>query len=159
MSWFSNRAQAWVVPQVLFLARPGSEVVLVSPWIDSVRLRPPLYPLPPGRDLSKYRLAELLRDLAVQNDLRITLVVRERDVGFGRATNYLAKSKPSHFTVYEDPTLHAKAIVTESFVVHGSANLLERSIHYNAELCSLDANTYPSARHWVRAHMGLSVAV
>lgn len=159
MSWFSNRAQAWVVPQVLLMARPGSEVVLVSPWIDSVRLRPPLYDLPGNRDFSKYRLAELLRDLAVEADIRVTLVVRERDKGFSRATNYLAASKPSHLTVYDDSTLHAKAIVTESFVVHGSANLLERSIHYNAELCSLDSNPHPSARQWVRSHMGLSVAI
>lgn len=159
MSWFSNRAQAWVVPQVLLLARPGSEVVLVSPWIDSVRLRPPFYALPQNRDFSNYRLAELLRDLAVQADIHVTLVVRDRDQRFARATNYLAKAKPSHFKVYEDPTLHAKAIVTERFVVHGSSNLLERSIHYNAELCSLDVNPYPSARQWVRSHMGLSVPI
>ncbi len=118
-----------------------------------------MYTLPQGRTAPNWRLAELLRDLAVQADIRVTLIVRERDQGFARATNYLVASKPSHFTVYDDTTLHAKAIVTESFVVHGSSNLLERSIHYNAELCSLDLNPYPSARQWVRSHMGLSVSI
>jgi hypothetical protein len=69
----------------------------------------------------------------------------------------LEKAKPEYLWVHQLPRLHAKAIVTEAFVLETSANVLHYSIHKNIEACSLQPNPYNSARQWVTNTLNISL--
>jgi hypothetical protein len=145
-----------LIPQLLLLARPESEIILVSPWVEDVTLWPPLF----GHGESRYtrseiRLSELLLRLARDYDIRVTLIVRERDARLECAISPLTTVKPNHLTVREVPHLHAKAIVTDTFVLETSANILDTSLFRNVESCTIVANPYSSPRQWLRAKLGL----
>lgn len=145
-----------LIPQLLLLARPGSEVILVSPWVEDVTLWPPLF----GQGKSRYtcseiRLSELLLRLARDYDIRVALIVRERDIRLEGAIGPLAAIKPNHLIVREVPYLHAKALVTEAFVLETSANILETSLFRNVESCTIVANLYGNSREWLKANLGL----
>lgn len=145
-----------LIPQLLLLARPGSEVILVSPWVEDVTLWSPLF----GQEGSRYtcseiRLSALLMRLARDYDIHITLIVRERDTRLECVIGPLATAKPNRLTVQEVPNLHAKAVVTETFVLETSANILETSLFRNVESCTLLVNPYRNPRQWLKAKLGL----
>ena len=62
MTSCSYRALPRIIPQLLLLARPGSEIALVSPWVENVSLHPPPFRLGDGEQYSlpDIRLSELL---------------------------------------------------------------------------------------------------
>jgi hypothetical protein len=158
MSWFYNRALPWVLPQVLLMARPSSEVVIVSPWMDNVLVHPPRRAGGhPAYTAETTRIGELLRDMAVRSDVRVLLIVRDEDERLARATRLLSAAKPSNLQVISVPKLHAKAVVTEAFVLGMSANVLHFSVHENIETCSLHSNPFGTARQWVRQQLNISV--
>lgn len=147
-----------LIPQLLLLARPGSEVILASPWVDDVTLWPPVF----GRGERRYtrseiRLSELLLRLAKDYDIRVTLIVRERDARLECIIGPLATAKPDHLTVREVPYLHAKAIATEVFVLETSANILETSLFRNVESCRIVTNPYKNPKEWLKAQLGLMI--
>ncbi len=145
-----------LIPQLLLLASPGSEVILVSPWVEDVTLWPPLF----GQGESRYtrpeiRLSEFLLRLARDYDIRVALIMRERDARLECIIGPLTTVKPNHLTVREVPYLHAKTIATEAFVLETSANILETSLFRNVESCTIVANPYNNPRQWLRAKLGL----
>lgn len=147
-----------IIPQLLLLARPRSEVILVSPWMENVILYPPLFFMGENHyTQSKIQLSQLLLCLARDYDIRVTLIVREQDVRSDRVINPLATSKPSHLTVQEVPYLHAKVLLTEAFVLETSANLLWTSLFRNVESCTLATNPYNNPRQWVKVKLGLTI--
>lgn len=152
------RALPRLIPQLLLLARQGSEVFLISPWVDDIALNPPL--LARGENYSarsEIHLSELLLELARDYKIHVTFIVRERDYRFERATGILARTLPKQLTVHLVPYLHAKAVVTESFVLETSANLISTSLYRNVETCSVLANPYSSPREWVKVKLGLII--
>lgn len=58
----------------------------------------------------------------------------------------------------EVPHLHAKAVVTDAFVLRMSANLLTTSLSRNVETCALTTNPYGSAAQWVERELGVHLA-
>lgn len=136
-----------LIPQLLLLTRPGSDILLVSPWVEDVTLHPPLF----GRKGSLYthseiHLSELLLRLARDYDNRIHLLVRERDGRLERAIGPLLRTKPENLQLREVPHLHAKLVATDAFVLETSANLLQTSLFRNVELCRVVANQHPNVR-------------
>lgn len=98
-----------LIPQLLLLARPGSEVILVSPWVEDVTLRPPLFGQGRNRYIcSEIRLSELLMRLARDYEIRINLIVRERDARLECVISSLATIKPNRLIVQEVPYLLPK---------------------------------------------------
>lgn len=147
-----------LIPQLLLLARPGSEVLLVSPWVQDVTLWPPMF----GHGENWYtrseiRLSEFLLRLARDYDIRIALVVRERDARLERVISPLAATRPNYLVIRCVSNLHAKAIVTEAFALETSANMLEASLFRNVESCALVSNPYNSARRWLRVKLDLMI--
>lgn len=145
-----------VIPELMLLARPESEVILVSPWVADVPLRPPLFIGRRSRSSrSEVRLSELMLTLANDFGIRFTLVVRERDRRLESAIAPLARALPNKLLVREVAYLHAKELITPSFVLQTSANFLETSLYRNVESCTLFKNPWNNARDWLRADLGL----
>lgn len=147
-----------VIPQLLLLARPGSEVILVSPWMEDIILYPPLF----GQGKNRYtdseiRLSRLLLRLAIDYEIRVTLIVREQDRRSEMVISPLARNKPSHLNVQEVPYLHAKILLTEAFVLETSANLLWTSLFRNLESCTVATNPYNNPRRWLKVKLGLII--
>lgn len=152
------RALPRLIPQLLLLARPGSEIAIVSPWIDDVTLHPPLFGHGVDRHVqSQIRLSRLLLHLARYYNLRFTLIVRDQDRRFRRAVALLERLQPDALTVRAIPYLHAKALVTETFVIQTSANVLDTSLFRNVESCTLLPNGYGTPRAWLRWELGVII--
>lgn len=147
-----------LIPQLLLMARPLSEIILVSPWIDNVKLYPPIFA---GRldtyDAPEIRLNEFLLRLARDYDIRITLIIRERDYRSARVVNPLQRLQPENLLIREIAFLHAKAVVTEAFILETSANILMTSLFRNVELCTLVANLHKNPRQWLKDRLGITV--
>jgi len=157
MSCYS-RALPWLIPQLLLLSRTGSEVVIVSPWVEDVTLRAPITGQRPARrGTREVRLSELLLRLAKDYDVRVSLVVRERTRRLQRVVGPLRSQRPSHLRLREIPYLHAKLVVTESFAIETSANMLWTSLFRNVESCSLVSNPYGRASRFVAEKINLAL--
>lgn len=147
-----------LIPQLLLLARPKSEIILVSPWIEDVRLYPPYF----GQNHSYYTqptiyLSQLLLRLAKDYEMMITLVIREQDYRSEKVIRPLLNNQPDYLIVKEVPYLHAKLVITESFILQTSANLLWTSLYRNIESCTLKPNLFPNARQCLKLELGLSI--
>lgn len=147
-----------LIPQLLLLSRPGSEIILVSPWIDDVTLFSPIFGQGNNRyTCSEIQLSQLLLRLASDYNIRITILLREQDYRSQRVINPLVKNKYSHLIIQEVPHLHAKVIITEAFVLKTSANLLQTSLFRNVESCTLATNPQRNPRQWLKIELGLIV--
>lgn len=144
-----------IIPELLLLARPGSEVALVSPWIENVTLTPPPGPGQFGSERSGVRLSDLLLHLAKAHGIRLTVVVRERDNRLQNAVGPVARATPTLLEIREVPYLHAKCVATEAFVLETSANLLWTSMFRNVEWCRVAKNEYGNTRQLLRAELNL----
>jgi hypothetical protein len=147
-----------IIPQLLLLARPGSEVILVSPWIENVTLYPPIF----GDDENRYtrseiQLSQLLLRLTRDYNIRITLILREQDQRSERVITPLVTYQPNSLTVKQVQHIHAKMLITEAFLLKTSANLLWTSLHRNIESCTLASNPYRDPRHCLKVELGVIV--
>lgn len=147
-----------IIPQLLLLARPGSEVILVSPWIENVTLYPPIFGNSENRyTRSEIRLSQLLLRLARDYKIRITLILREQDQRSERVITPLIINQPSYLTVKQVQHIHAKMLITEAFLLKTSANLLWTSLHRNIESCTLVSNPYRNPRQCLKVELGVII--
>lgn len=147
-----------IIPQLLLLARPGSEVILVSPWIENVTLYPPIF----GNNENRYtrseiRLSHLLLRLARDYNIRITLILREQDKRSEQVITPLIANQPSYLSVKQVQHIHAKMLITEAFLLKTSANLLWTSLHRNIESCTLASNPYRNPRQCLKVELGVII--
>jgi hypothetical protein len=147
-----------IIPQLLLLARPRSEVILVSPWIENVTLYPPIFGNRENRyTRSEIRLSQLLVRLAGDYKIRITLILREQDERSERVITPLITNQPSYLTVKQVQHIHAKMLITEAFLLKTSANLLWTSLHRNIESCTLASNPYRNPRQCLKVELGVII--
>lgn len=145
-----------IIPQLLLLARPGSEIILVSPWIENVTLYPPIFGQGEHRyTQSEIRLSQLLLRLARDYDIRVTLILREQDYRSEQVIRPLTMNQANRLIVKEVPYLHAKVLITESFMLKTSANMLWTSLYRNIESCTLTPNPYNNPRQCLKVELGL----
>lgn len=148
------RALPRLIPQLLLMSRPNSEVILVSPWLDDITLHPPLFGNHTRLTLS---LGQMIADLAVNYRIRFVILYRERDYRMERVIRLIAKQSPQSLILREVRNLHAKMVVIDSFALEMSANLLPTSLFRNVESCVLVANDYRNARRYVENKLGLII--
>lgn len=147
-----------LIPQLLLLARPKSEIILVSPWIEDVTLYPSCFGQGQSYyDQPKIYLSQLLLRLARDYGMLITLVIREQDYRSAKVIRPLVNDQPDHLIVKEVPYLHAKLVITESFILQTSANLLWTSLYRNIESCTLKPNLFHNSRLCLKTELGLSI--
>lgn len=150
------KALPQLIPQLLLMAAPGREIMLVSPWIGDVTLVPPVFRHGPHMYTgASIRLGELLLRLAQDFNMQVTLVLRELDYRFAPVVDNWPTM--DRLTLRMVPNLHAKAVVTDSFVLLGSANLLQTSLSRNVEVCELKKNPYRTPRRWLSSELGLQI--
>ncbi len=148
----------WLIPQLLLLAPPKSEVILVSPWIDNVTLYPPIVGY--GEhcyNYSKIRLSQFLLLLVQDYQMRITLILREQDRRSHRVIAPLTALQSNKLTVREVEYLHAKILITDRFVIETSANLIFTSLYRNIESCTLLVNTHHNSRKYLKTRLNLTL--
>jgi len=116
------RALPRLVPELLLSSPRGTEVIIVSPWIKDLMLRPPVFGTAGRWNAShQIRLSRLLEvgvqslNLGVQSlNLRIVLVVREIDMDVQKLVRPVVKQFPQALQLIEQEFLHAKVIATAS---------------------------------------------
>jgi hypothetical protein len=148
------RALPRLIPQLMLLAKPGSEIVVVSPWIDNVTLHPPMFD---EVRLSAIRLGDLMAKLAVAHEIHFTLLFRDHDHRLDRAVDLVRARTPSLLTLRPVLDLHAKMIAIDGFVLEMSANLIRTSLYRNVESCSLLLNSFGDAGRYVEYKLLLTV--
>ena len=147
---------SWLFPQILLLARPGSEVIIVSPWIENVPLDLPVFRKRDGHFTPPIMpLADFMQFLTAEFGLRITVYVREPENFKAIADQSKKRIKGQHLKVIYTEYNHAKVFVTEDFCLTGSTNLIWTSIYRNSEVCTLDVNRYGDASQWIRRHLNI----
>jgi len=123
----------------------SDRVIIVSPWLSDVTLRLPV------NDRFDDREVTLLEALEELTDKDVQLLVRE-----GESHNdYIRDRLPEHVVMQEIDDLHAKAVVCDSFVYMGSANITHGGLTLNRELCEVLENEYGSAEEYVEEKLGL----
>jgi hypothetical protein len=122
-------------------------VILVSPWLSDVSLNLPV------NDRFDSREVSLVEALETLSEKEIHLLVRS-----GESHNdYIKRRLPKHVYVQEIDSLHAKAVVSDSFVYLGSANITRGGLILNRELCEVIENEYDSATEYVERTLDLTV--
>lgn len=122
-------------------------VVIVSPWLSDVSLRLPV------NDRFDSRKVSLVESLETLSEKEVHLLVRT-----GESHNdYIKRRLPDHVHVQEIDGLHAKAVVSDSFVYLGSANITHGGLTLNRELCEVIENDYGSAAEYVSRTLDLTV--
>ncbi|GAB6878225.1 hypothetical protein JCM17823_04990 [Halorubrum gandharaense] len=111
----------------------GDHVAICSPWLSDVDVR---LPLAPGVDDRRTKLAAALRDV----DTDVDVYVRPDEEANEYALSRLAGIENVSVTKVHD--LHAKAVITETYVYVGSANITRGGLLTNLELCKVLENEY-----------------
>jgi phosphatidylserine/phosphatidylglycerophosphate/cardiolipin synthase-like enzyme len=152
------RALPRLIPNILLCSPKGTEVIIVSPWIQQVDLKPPILKTKDYCDTREQMpLSEFLLFLITERNLSLIFVVRENDYRIRNVTRNILQKHPGKLQIIESKYLHAKAIVTPKFVLQTSANLIPTSLYRNTETCSIFLNKYGSASRYVEYELKLYV--
>lgn len=150
------RALPRIIPVVLISAAVDSQVVIVSPWIQNIELKPPILGTEGAWDTrERMLLSELLVYLVSTRNLTLHVVVREMDYRFQEVIDPLESKYPHRFYTTSVPFLHAKVITTDTLVLQTSANLIPTSLYRNTEACVLLANKYRNALRYLQHELDL----
>lgn len=127
----------------------SDEVAIVSPWLSDVELRLPV------NDRFESRSVTLVEAVNELDDTTVHLIVRE-----GESHNeYIRNRLPGEQQLYEVDDLHAKAVVTDTFVYVGSANITRGGLIVNRELCELLENEFETVGVYLAKKLELSVSL
>ena len=121
-------------------------IVVVSPWLSDVSLRLPI------NDRFEPREVSLVEALETLSEKEIHLLVRS-----GESHNdYIKRRLPEHVHVQEIEGLHAKAVVSDSFVYLGSANITRGGLELHREVCEVIENEYGNAETYLESELDLT---
>lgn len=127
----------------------SDEVAIVSPWLSDVELRLPV------NDRFERRTVNLVDALNELDETTVHLIVRE-----GESHNeYIRNRLPEGEHLHEVADLHAKAVVTDTFVYVGSANITRGGLIVNRELCELLENEFGTVESYLETKLDLSVSL
>lgn len=149
------KALARLIPEVILSVGRGSEIAIVSPWIHKVYIKPPIF----GDATKRYsrptiELREFIKRMLQDFDYRVILLVRLEDPQTQQVVNSIVDAAPANVTVREYPYIHAKMIVTPTFAIETTANMIHTSLHRNIESCTLVNNRFSDTRRYLRDKLG-----
>ena len=147
-----------LIPELILLAGRGAEISFVSPWVDNVVLLPPRFGT--GEEAytnSNIQLREFLLRITRDFDMRVVLLIRDRDRRLRSALGNIQNTSPDKILIKDYPYIHAKMIVTPRFVLETSANILQTSLFRNIESCTLIRNSFGSTRRYLRNKLGIII--
>ena len=125
----------------------GDRVAICSPWLSDVDVRLPL--CPHGGDRST-KLSAAIKDVDTQVDVYVGPDIETNEYALSRLSGL------ENVTVSEVPNLHAKAVVTDTYVYVGSANITRGGLLTNVELCKVLENDYESVDTYLENELDLS---
>lgn len=132
-----------------FVLVHSDEVAIVSPWLSNVELRLPMSSRIDTRSITLVEAIERLPDTTVH------LIVRD-----GESHNdYIRRQLPRSQTLHTVDDLHAKAVISETFVYMGSANITRGGLSINRELCEVIENEEATVEGYLDAKLDLAVTL
>ncbi len=123
----------------------ADHVAICSPWLSDVDVR---LPLSPGID-RRTKLAAAIRNV----DTAVDVYVRPDEEANEYALSRLAGIE--NVTLTKVPDLHAKAVITETYVYVGSANITRGGLLTNLELCKVFENEHEDVETYLRQELEL----
>jgi hypothetical protein len=144
-----------LVPEMVLSAGRGSEVAVISPWIENVILSPPKF----GSGAVAYAKARItFSDFFVRAtrdfDFRLLFLVRPGDQRTQRTLRPIIDAAPGRVLIKEFDYIHAKIIVTPYFAIETTANMIPTSLFRNIESCTLIRNTFNDTRGYINHKLG-----
>jgi phosphatidylserine/phosphatidylglycerophosphate/cardiolipin synthase-like enzyme len=127
----------------------SDEVAIVSPWLSNVDVRLPL------NDQFETRSVSLLDAIERLKDTTVHLIVRTDE----SHNDYVRNRLPNGQQLHEVDDLHAKAVVTDTFVYMGSANITRGGLSVNRELCELLENEHGSVEAYLETNLDLQISL
>jgi len=111
----------------------SDHVAICSPWLSDVDVR---LPLAPDVEQRRTKLAAAIREVDTQVDVYVRPDEKSNEYALSRLAGI------ENVTVSKVPVLHAKAVVTATYVYVGSANITRGGLLTNLELCKVLENDY-----------------
>lgn len=127
----------------------ADRIVVVSPWVSDITIT---FPETEG-DLDKeMSFSDAVREF----DVEVTVIVdpEQRQHNRIRRQALLPKIEES-VTIRNVDNLHAKAIITNTVLYLGSANMTYRGLNVNIELCEIRENSYRDTDKFLEEQLGI----
>jgi len=124
-------------------------LTIVSPWVSDITVRFPETADQSAREMS---LSSVIRSFSV--DVTIIVAPDAADHNW-RSRSALLPKVEDHVTLRSIENLHAKAIVTDSILYLGSANITYSGFNLNIELCEIRENTHTDTEAFLEKRLGL----
>lgn len=152
------KALPTLIPQLILTAGANAEIGIVSPWIHNVLIRPPIFGSGRKRiDASELEFKNFLTRIVIDFGYRIIFVVRPGDGRTEDSIRKIVDAGGDRILIKRIEHTHAKMIVTPSFALETSANLIPTSLHRNIESCTLVPNRFLSTRKYLEAQLGINL--
>lgn len=127
----------------------ADRIVVVSPWVSDVTITFPETEGNLGREMS---FSEAVREF----DVDVTVIVDPEQRQHNRIRSRALLPKIEEFiTIRNVDNLHAKAIITDSVLYLGSANMTYHGLNVNIELCEIRENTYQDIDGFLAERLGV----
>lgn len=144
-----------MIPELVLSAGRGSQVAIISPWIENVTLLPPRF----GIGGVSYRETQItfsdffirmVRDFSIS----VIFLVRPGDRRTRATLQRIVTAAPNRVVIKEFDYIHAKGVVTPHFALETTANIIPTSLFRNIELCTLVRNTFKDTRRYINHKLG-----
>ena len=123
----------------------ADHVAICSPWLSDVDVRLPLAP-----DIKRRaKLAAAIRHVDTEVDVYVRPDEEANEYALSRLANI------ESVTLTEVPDLQAKAVITETYVYVGSANITRGGLLTNLELCKVLENEHEDVETYLQQELEL----
>ena len=127
----------------------AERIVVVSPWVSDVTITFPETEGDLDREMS-------FSDAVREFDVDVTVIVDPEQRQHNRVRGRALLPRIEEFvTIRNVDNLHAKAIVTDTVLYLGSANMTYRGLNVNIELCEIRENGYQNIDKFLADRLGI----
>lgn len=124
-------------------------ITIVSPWVSDITV---WLPETGSEQATERKLSKLIRE----SEVEVTFIVSPdaSDHNWEKSNSLLPKIQDV-VTIRQVENLHAKAIVTDTILYQGSANITYNGLNINVELCNVQENPFDDTDTYLDERLGL----
>lgn len=127
----------------------AEELTIVSPWVSDITV---WLPETGSEQATERQLSSLIRE----SEVEVTFIVSPdaKDHNWDKPSSLLPKIQDV-VAIQHVENLHAKAIVTDTILYQGSANITYNGLNINVELCNVQENPFGDTDTYLDERLGL----
>jgi phosphatidylserine/phosphatidylglycerophosphate/cardiolipin synthase-like enzyme len=124
------------------------KIIIITPWVGDVPLIFPLNKF----NLKILSLSEYVNNVLVkEKDCQLVLITTKDEWNFQNFLNKINIKEVQNFKlILKEEFFHSKAIVSDSLVYEGSANITKKGFFDNKEICKFFINEFGDVDKFIR---------